>query len=143
MSRRMLHTMLRIGNIQRSVDFYTKQLGMTLLRQSDHPEDQFTLVFLGYADERNATVLELTYNYGVESYDLGKAYGHIAIGVADVKAECARLRAADVEVTYEQDDGFMGFVTDPDGYAIELLHEGRMVANALKETAEQRKAAKE
>jgi lactoylglutathione lyase len=135
--RRMLHTMLRIGDIKRSVDFYTNCLGMKLLRTKDVPDEQFTLVFLGYGDESNTTVLELTYNYGVSTYDLGKAYGHIAIGVADVKAECARLRSMNVEVTYERDDGYMAFIVDPDGYSIELLDESRMVQRALAAMKEQ------
>jgi lactoylglutathione lyase len=135
----MLHTMLRIGDIKRSVDFYTNCLGMKLLRTKDVPEDEFTLVFLGYGDESNTTVLELTYNYGVSTYDLGKAYGHIAIGVADVKAECARLQAMNVEVTYLQDDGFMAFILDPDGYSIELLDEARMVRGAQDDYAAQQK----
>ena len=136
----MLHTMLRIGNIKRSVEFYTTCLGMKLLRTKDVPEEEFTLVFLGYGDEGSTTVLELTYNYGVEKYDLGKAYGHIAIGVADVKAECARLRSLNVEVTYEQDDGFMAFITDPDGYSIELLNDSQMVAWAREDMAKQGQA---
>ena len=138
--KRMLHTMLRIGNIKRSVEFYTTCLGMKLLRTKDVPEEEFTLVFLGYGDEGSTTVLELTYNYGVEKYDLGKAYGHIAIGVADVKAECARLRSLNVEVTYEQDDGFMAFITDPDGYSIELLNDSQMVAWAREDMAKQGQA---
>lgn len=127
----MLHTMLRIGDIQRSVEFYTKCLGMRLLRTRDFPDDQFTLVFLGYGDESNTTVLELTYNYGVTSYEMGNAYGHIAVGVHDVKAECVRLRGLGVKVTYEREDGYMAFVTDPDGYSIELLNERRLVERAL------------
>ena len=138
--KRMLHTMLRIGNIKRSVEFYTTCLGMKLLRTKDVPEEEFTLVFLGYGDEGSTTVLELTYNYGVEKYDLGKAYGHIAIGVADVKAECARLRSLNVEVTYEREDGYMAFITDPDGYSIELLNDSQMVAWAREDMAKQGQA---
>ena len=85
---RMLHTMLRVGNLEKSIKFYTEILGMKVLRQHDFPEGQFTLAFVGYGDEKDHTVLELTYNYGVESYDMGSAFGHIALGVPDVYAAC-------------------------------------------------------
>lgn len=123
---RILHTMLRVGNLQRSVDFYTKVLGMTLLRQHDYPDGKFTLAFVGYGDEANNTVIELTYNYGVESYDLGKGYGHIALGCDDVYDTCEKIRAAGGKITREPGRMMHGmtilaFVEDPDGYKIELL----------------------
>ncbi|WP_323815059.1 lactoylglutathione lyase [Cellvibrio sp. NN19] len=123
---RMLHTMLRVGNLQKSLDFYTQVLGMTLLRQHDYPEGKFTLAFVGYGDEENNTVIELTYNYGVESYDLGKGYGHIALGCDDVYATCEKIRAAGGKIVREPGPMLHGttilaFVEDPDGYRIELL----------------------
>lgn len=123
---RMLHTMLRVGNLQKSLDFYTHVLGMTLLRQHDYPEGKFTLAFVGYGDEENNTVIELTYNYGVESYDLGKGYGHIALGCDDVYATCEKIRAAGGKIVREPGPMLHGttilaFVEDPDGYRIELL----------------------
>ncbi len=89
---RILHTMLRVGNMERSVNFYTEVLGMKLLRTTDRPEQKYSLAFVGYDDEKRAAVLELTYNYGVERYDLGAAFGHVAIGVPDVAAACDRVR---------------------------------------------------
>ncbi len=123
---RILHTMLRVGNLQKSIDFYTKTLGMTLLRQQDYPEGKFMLAFVGYGDEKNNTVIELTYNYGVESYDLGKGYGHIALGCDDVYATCDAIRAAGGKIVREPGPMLHGttilaFVEDPDGYKIELL----------------------
>jgi lactoylglutathione lyase len=123
---RILHTMLRVGNLQKSIDFYTKILGMKLLRQHDYPEGKFTLAFVGYGDEENNTVIELTYNYGVESYDLGKGYGHIALGCDDVYATCEAIRAAGGKIVREPGPMMHGttilaFVEDPDGYRIELL----------------------
>ena len=123
---RILHSMLRVGNLQKSIDFYTKTLGMTLLRQQDYPEGKFTLAFVGYGDEKNNTVIELTYNYGVESYDLGKGYGHIALGCDDVYATCDAIRAAGGKIVREPGPMLHGttilaFVEDPDGYKIELL----------------------
>src|SRR5690606_31997228 len=123
---RILHTMLRVGNLQKSIDFYTKILGMKLLRQHDYPEGKFTLAFVGYGDEENNTVIELTYNYGVESYDLGKGYGHIALGCDDVYATCEAIRAAGGKIVREPGPMMHGttilaFVEDPDGYKIELL----------------------
>jgi lactoylglutathione lyase len=127
--RRILHTMLRVGNLQRSIDFYTKCLGMRLLRTSDFPADEFTLAFLGYNSEVDAgSVIELTYNYGKEKYEHGGAYGHIALGVTDVKAEVERLKGLGVEAGYVSDDYFMAFISDPDGYDIELLNEQRLYA---------------
>lgn len=123
---RILHTMLRVGNLQKSIEFYTHVLGMRLLRQHDYPEGKFTLAFIGYGDESDHTVLELTYNYGIECYELGTAYGHIAIGCADVYATCEKIRAAGGKITREpgpmkHGTTILAFVEDPDGYKIELL----------------------
>jgi lactoylglutathione lyase len=126
---RILHTMLRVGDLQRSIDFYTGVLGMRLLRTSDRPEQKYTLAFVGYGDESQHAVLELTYNYGVDRYDLGSAYGHVAVGVADVAATCAAVKAKGGTVTREAGPvkggtTVIAFVQDPDGYKIELI-EGR------------------
>lgn len=123
---RILHTMLRVGNLQKSIDFYTQVLGMKLLRQHDYPEGKFTLAFVGYGDEANNSVIELTYNYGVESYDLGKGYGHIALGCDDVYTTCDKIRASGGKIVREPGPMMHGttilaFVEDPDGYKIELL----------------------
>lgn len=123
---RILHTMLRVGNLQQSINFYTQTLGMKLLRQQDYPEGKFTLAFVGYGDEASNTVIELTYNYGVESYDLGKGYGHITLGCDDVYATCDAIRAAGGKIVREPGPMMHGttvlaFVEDPDGYKIELL----------------------
>ncbi len=123
---RILHTMLRVGDLQRSIDFYTRVLGMKLLRSTDRPEQKYTLAFVGYGDEREHAVLELTYNYGVDRYELGDGFGHIAIAVSDAAAACDRIRAAGGQVT--RDAGpvkggstIIAFVADPDGYKIELI----------------------
>ena len=123
---RILHTMLRVGNLQRSIDFYTQVLGMQLLRRQDYPEGKFTLAFVGYGIEKENTVIELTYNWGVESYDMGTAYGHIALGVPDAYAACEKIKATGGNVTREAGPVMGGttviaFVTDPDGYKIELI----------------------
>jgi lactoylglutathione lyase len=123
---RMLHTMLRVGDMKRSVDFYTKVLGMKLLRTTDRPEQKYSLAFVGYDDEERTAVLELTYNYGVERYELGNAFGHIALGVPDVKGACERVRAAGGKVTREAGPvkggtTVIAFVEDPDGYKIEFI----------------------
>ena len=123
---RVLHTMLRVGNLQRSVDFYRRALGMHLLRTNDRPEHKYTLAFVGYGDEREHTVLELTYNYGVDRYDLGGGYGHVAIGVHDIRVACQRVREAGGQVTREPGPvkggtTVIAFVQDPDGYKIELI----------------------
>jgi lactoylglutathione lyase len=126
----MLHTMLRVGDLERSVAFYTDVLGMKLLRRTDRPEQRYTLAFVGYGDEREHAVLELTYTYGVDRYEMGNAFGHVAIGVPDVKAVCDAVRAK--TATYggdvTRDAGpvkggttVIAFVTDPDGYKIELI----------------------
>lgn len=123
---RILHTMLRVGNLERSIKFYTEVLGMRLLRQSENPEYKYTLAFLGYGDESETAVLELTYNWGVESYELGNAYGHIAIGVDDIYATVEAVRQAGGKVTREAGPVLGGstviaFVEDPDGYKIEFI----------------------
>ena len=123
---RILHTMLRVGDLQRSVKFYTDVLGMKLLRTTDRPEQKYSLAFVGYDDEERTAVLELTYNYGVERYELGSAFGHIAIGLPDVKAACDRVRQAGGKVTREAGPvkggtTVIAFVEDPDGYKIEFI----------------------
>ena len=129
---RLLHTMIRTGNLERSLAFYTQVLGMRLLRQKDYPEGRFTLAFVGYGDEAAHSVIELTYNWGVEQYDLGNGFGHIAIEVDDVYAACDEIKRRGGTVT--RDAGPMkggstviAFVRDPDGYAIELI--GRRVVD--------------
>ena len=123
---RILHTMLRVGNLQRSIVFYTELLGMKLLRTTDRPEQQYTLAFVGYGNNPEHAELELTYNYGVDKYELGSAYGHIAIGVADVYQTCAAIKAAGGNVTREPGpvkggSTVIAFVQDPDSYKIELI----------------------
>ena len=123
---RLLHTMLRVGNLQRSIDFYTKVLGMTLQRTSENPEYKYSLAFVGYGTNPEHAEIELTYNWGTESYDLGTAYGHIALGVTDVYAACEKIKASGGNVTREAGPvkggtTVIAFVTDPDGYKIELI----------------------
>ena len=123
---RILHTMLRVGDMQRSVRFYTEVLGMKLLRTRDQPEQKYSLSFVGYDTEEASAVLELTYNYGVERYDLGSAFGHIAIQVPDVAATCAAVRSRGGKVTREAGPvkggtTVIAFVEDPDGYKIEFI----------------------
>lgn len=123
---RLLHTMLRVGNLNRSIDFYTKVMGMQLLRKNDVPSQQYTLAFLGYGKNPEHAEIELTYNYGVEKYELGTAYGHIAIGVEDAYKTCADVKAAGGNVTREAGPvkggtTVIAFITDPDGYKIELI----------------------
>ena len=123
---RLLHTMLRVGDLQRSIDFYTKVLGMKLLRTTDRPEQKYTLAFVGYGTNPEHAELELTYNYGVDKYELGTAFGHLAIGVDDAYAACDRIRAAGGTVTREPGPvkggtTVIAFVQDPDGYKIELI----------------------
>jgi lactoylglutathione lyase len=123
---RLLHTMLRVGNLERSVKFYTEVLGMKVLRTTDRPEQKYSLAFVGYDAEDRTAVLELTYNYGVEKYDLGSAYGHIAIGVPDAAKACAAVRAQGGKVTREAGPvkggtTVIAFVEDPDGYKIEFI----------------------
>ena len=122
-----LHTMLRVGNLQRSIDFYTQVLGMELLRTSENPQYQYSLAFLGFGGGNPAQAeLELTYNWGTDHYDLGTAYGHIALGVPDAYAACEKIKAAGGNVTREPGpvkggSTVIAFVTDPDGYKIELI----------------------
>ena len=123
---RILHTMLRVGDLDRSLKFYTEVLGMHLLRKSDYPEGKFTLAFIGYQDESDGAVLELTYNYGVEKYDLGSAFGHIAVEVDDAYVACERVRQLGGNVTREagpmkHGKTVIAFVEDPDGYKIEFI----------------------
>ena len=123
---RILHTMLRVGNLQRSIDFYTKVLGMKLLRTTDRPEQQYTLAFVGYGSNPDHAELELTYNYGVDHYDIGAAFGHIAISVANAAQTCAAVKAQGGNVTREAGPvkggtSIIAFVQDPDGYKIELF----------------------
>ncbi|MGA9381173.1 MAG: lactoylglutathione lyase [Phormidium sp.] len=126
---RVLHTMLRVGNLEESLKFYTEVLGMKLLRQKDYPDGKFTLAFVGYGDESDHTVLELTYNWGVEQYNLGDAYGHIAIGVDDIYATCAEIKAHGGKVVREpgpmkHGSTVIAFVQDPNGYKVELIQLG-------------------
>jgi len=123
---RLLHTMLRVGNLQRSIEFYTEILGMTLLRQKDYPEGKFSLAFLGYGDEKSQTALELTYNWGIDHYDRGSGFGHIAIEVDDVYQATDKIRSAGGKIIREPGPmnagtTLLAFVADPDGYEIELL----------------------
>jgi lactoylglutathione lyase len=123
---KILHTMLRVGDLQRSVRFYTDVLGMKLLRTTDRPEQKYSLAFVGYDTEERSAVLELTYNYGVERYEMGGAFGHIAIGVPDVAGACAKVRGAGGKVTREPGpvkggNSVIAFVEDPDGYKIEFI----------------------
>ena len=123
---RILHTMLRVGDLQRSVKFYTEVLGMKLLRTTDRPEQKYSLAFVGYDNEDKTAVLELTYNYGVEKYEMGGAFGHIAVGVPDVAGACAKVRGAGGKVTREPGPvkggtTVIAFVEDPDGYKIEFI----------------------
>ena len=123
---RLLHTMLRVGDLQRSIDFYTQVMGMTLLRTSENPSQKYSLAFLGFGSNPEHAELELTYNHGVSSYEMGTAYGHLAIGVPDAYAACDRIRAAGGNVTREPGpvkggSTVIAFVQDPDGYKIELI----------------------
>ena len=123
---RILHTMLRVGDLQRSIDFYTRVLGMTLLRKSENSEYKYTLAFVGYGDEKDEAVIELTYNWGVSEYEPGSAYGHIALEADDIYGTCDALRAAGAKITREPGPvkggtTVIAFVEDPDGYKIELI----------------------
>jgi lactoylglutathione lyase len=121
-----LHTMLRVGNLQRAIDFYTQVMGMRLLRTTDRPDQKYSLAFVGYGSNPDQAEIELTYNYGVDHYELGTAYGHIALGVPDIVATCEKIRAGGGNITREPGpvkggDTLIAFVTDPDGYKIELI----------------------
>lgn len=123
---RMMHTMLRVGNLDASIDFYTKLLGMKLIKKLDFPEGEFTLAFVGYGPEEENTVIEFTYNYGTSSYDLGNAYGHIALETSDIYATEAELKAGGAEIVrpagpMKHGKTLIAFVKDPDGYLIELV----------------------
>ncbi|MBK9341094.1 MAG: lactoylglutathione lyase [Rhodoferax sp.] len=133
---RILHTMLRVGNLQRAIDFYTQVLGMQLLRTTERPEQKYSLAFVGYGTNPDHAEIELTYNHGVESYELGNAYGHIAIGVRDVVATCnaVRERAASLGGSITREPGpvkggntVIAFISDPDGYKIELIERPNML----------------
>ena len=122
----LLHTMLRVGNLEESVKFYTEVLGMKLLRQKEYPDGKFTLAFVGYGDDSDHTVLELTYNWGIEKYHLGDAYGHIAIGIDDIYGTCEQIKARGGKVSREpgpmkHGSTVIAFVEDPDGYKVELV----------------------
>ncbi|MCP9911118.1 MAG: lactoylglutathione lyase [Cyanobacteria bacterium] len=123
---RMLHTMLRVGDLDRSLLFYTEVLGMDLLRRKDYPSGRFTLAFVGYGDESDTTVLELTHNWDTSHYELGSAYGHIALGVDDIYTTCAAIAAKGGKVVREpgpmkHGNTVIAFVEDPDGYKVELI----------------------
>jgi len=133
---RLLHTMLRVGNLQRSVDFYTNVMGMSLLRTSENESQKYSLAFLGYGRNPEHAELELTYNWGVEQYDLGSAYGHIAIGVPDAYAACEKIRANGGNVTREPGPvkggtTVIAFITDPDGYKVELIQRAEATADGV------------
>lgn len=126
---RILHTMLRVGNLERSVEFYTKVLGMKPIRQQDYPDGEFTLAFVGYGNEYDNCVLELTYNYGKTSYEMGGAYGHLALEVDDAYKACKQVKAAGGKVIREAGPMKHGtiviaFIEDPDGYKIEFIQKG-------------------
>ncbi len=127
---RLLHTMLRVGDLDKSITFYTKVFGMKLLRRKDYPDGKFTLAFVGYGDEKDTSVIELTYNWDTDHYDLGNGYGHIAIEVDDVYKACDTIRAHGGKITREpgpmkHGSSILAFVEDPDGYKIELLSPDR------------------
>ena len=126
---RLLHVMLRVGELKRSIDFYVEALGMRLLRKSDYPDGKFTLAFLGYGPEESNTVLELTHNWDTASYELGGGFGHLAVAAPDIHAACARIRAAGGTITREpgpmkHGKTVIAFATDPDGYKVELIERG-------------------
>jgi lactoylglutathione lyase len=126
---RVLHTMLRVGDLERSLQFYCEVLGMQLLRRKDYPSGRFTLAFVGYGDEQDEAVIELTHNWDTREYDLGTAYGHVALGVADIQATCDAIRSRGGRITREpgpmkHGSTVIAFVEDPDGYKIELIQMG-------------------
>lgn len=126
---RLLHTMLRVGDLDRSLDFYCNILGMTLLRKKDYPGGEFTLAFVGYGPESEQAVIELTYNWGTDHYDIGSGYGHIALGVDDIYGTCAAIAQQGGKITREpgpmkHGSTVIAFVEDPDGYKIELIQLG-------------------
>lgn len=126
MTYRLLHTMIRVGDLDRSIDFYTRLLGMRLLRRQDYPEGRFTLAFVGYGDEADQAVIELTHNWDTAAYELGTGFGHLAIAVPDIHAACERLAAAEAKIPrppgpMKHGRTVIAFVEDPDGYKIELI----------------------
>jgi lactoylglutathione lyase len=132
---RLLHTMLRVGDLERSLRFYTEVLGMRLLRRKDYPEGRFTLAFVGYGDERDHTVLELTHNWDTVEYDLGTGYGHIAIGVEDIVSTCAAIAEKGGRVVrppgpMKHGSTVIAFVEDPDGWRVELIQTGPAAPSA-------------
>ncbi|MDP2255622.1 MAG: lactoylglutathione lyase [Polaromonas sp.] len=132
---RLLHTMLRVGNLQRSIDFYTNVLGMKLLRRSENPEYKYSLAFVGYGNNPEHAEIELTYNHGTDRYEMGTAFGHIALGVPDVYAACEKIKASGGNVTREAGpvkggSTVIAFVTDPDGYKIELIQRAENAVGA-------------
>ncbi len=137
---RLLHTMLRVRNLEESLNFYCDVLGMKLLRQKDYPGGEFTLAFVGYGDESDHTVLELTYNWGVNQYNLGDASGHIAIGTDDIYTTCEQVKAKGGKVTREpgqmkHSSTVIAFIEDPNGYKVELIQLGTQGSNLEKEVA--------
>jgi lactoylglutathione lyase len=123
---RLLHTMLRVGDLERSITFYTEVLGMRLLRRKDYPAGRYTLAFVGYGDESDTTVLELTHNWDIERYELGEGYGHMALGVDDIHGTCAAIAAKGGRIVREpgpkqHGSTVIAFVEDPDGYKVELI----------------------
>ncbi|MDZ8067850.1 MAG: lactoylglutathione lyase [Nostoc sp. DedQUE08] len=139
---RLLHTMLRVGNLEESLKFYCEILKMKLLRRKDYPGGEFTLAFVGYGDESDNSVIELTYNWGVEKYELGNAYGHIALGVDDIYATCEEIRTQGGKVVREpgamkHGSTVIAFVEDPDGYKIELIQVGTQGSAVKQESQEQ------
>ncbi|GHT90928.1 lactoylglutathione lyase [Betaproteobacteria bacterium] len=127
---RILHTMIRVGDLERSIEFYTEVLGMKLLRRKDYRDGQFTLAFVGYGEESEGAVIELTYNWGKGHYDHGTAFGHIALEVEDAKKTCAEIRAKGGKILFDaapmtfDANIIIAFIADPDGYAIELIQKG-------------------
>jgi lactoylglutathione lyase len=126
MKMRILHTMLRVGDLDRSLDFYTRVLGMKLLRRKDYPEGGFTLAFVGYGEEKDSTVLELTHNWDTSAYEIGTGFGHLAIGVDDIHATCAAIAGKGGKVVRQpgpkkHGSTVIAFVEDPDGYKVELI----------------------
>lgn len=139
---RLLHTMLRVSNLEESLKFYCDMLGMKLLRQKDYPGGKFTLAFMGYGDESDHTVLELTYNWGVDKYELGDAYGHIAIGVDDIYRTCEEIKGRGGKVVREpgpmkHGSTVIAFVEDPNGYKVELIQLSSRETEAEQETQKQ------
>lgn len=134
---RILHTMLRINNLEESLKFYCYVLGMKLLRQKDYPGGEFTLAFVGYGDESEEAVIELTYNWGTDNYNLGNAYGHIAIGVDDIYSTCEKIKALGGKVSREpgpmkHGSTVIAFVEDPNGYKVELIQLGTQGSSQTK-----------